>query len=859
MFSWDLWQLIDGRDRPDLETRLWAGELDEVKCPKCSASVALVGPLVLLAADGSTHVRFVDGAGSEENASFVAHLMEHSDDPDELKRRVADANVEIAGVLEPRGLVSLREEVIRADAAYDKYRNSGDARDLAAATVGLKGVVASTAFAEAPREFRSAVYNSLALCHQRRYLATDEEDRAIQAQASWKAALELCEPGTERHRAYASNAGLAEASRYTRTHDVVSLDESIRLHCLACESGCRPGVGLAESLAELSVSLFERFEFGGRSADLEQAIERLNTGLEMFPPEHGRRPELLTNLGIMLLRRGDLEAAISVHRSAIELTQTHPTIRPMMQSNLAEALLKRHHLFSRTEDISEAVSLMREAISSSALTNEQRLVLSINLGIALVRQHQLGDAGALEEATRLFDEADHDGNPSQLARARALLGRAMSESYRLSGRPELLDQGAYLLRLAATNITQNDPQRPGIFQSLGVVLDERHDLWGRAEDLTEALRSLEHARELTRGKPDPNLFSSIAIVLRKVYVATREDAHLATLLEIAKMAVSQTTNAAPREKSAAYLALAGALHAAYGAKKDLDMLRRSIATTEQAIALAEPVQRLIAYSSLARKLSDLHAEEHSESSLRSAIEAYRSAITSGLMRYPERALRDAIDWSAWAMGRASWLESVEGAQLAIQAADLLDVRQLSPEHRGHWIEMTAEAHEALAYALARTGDLEGAVEVLENGRARTMRRWMQRSSAVAEESSAASFKDVQRVSSDTTVIYLLAIPQGALALIVEPAGGVRALWLDDYSQDIAQALFIANQDGEPGWLTKYLEWKSNNPGWVAPDELLDTLSQTLELLWALPGNGWLSEEVGLARCRGLTALLSAGA
>ncbi len=834
-FPWDLWLMVDGRDRPDLETRFVAGELDEVVCPKCSERAALVGPSVLLAADGLTFVRSVGGDGSDENAAFIAHLMERADDPDELRRRLAKAKYELVMMPEPPGLDWLRDEIIRAASQSDRYLQSGDARDLAEATVAWKNVVASAAFAEAPRPLRADVYNSLALCHQRRYLATADDSRADLAQESWAAALDECDPGTEAYRAYASNAGLARAERYERTHDGRHLDESIRLHKLACESGCRPGAGLGDSLRNLSAALFARFELIARKIDLDDAIARLESGLEMLPSDDARRPELLTNLGVMLLRRGDVaDLAVATHRKALQLPQVRPNIRPVIQSNLAQALLERNRVGGRTEDLSEAVSLMRKVVSSPSLTNEERLSLSTNLGVALIRKYHLGDAGALDEATGLFDEADHAGNPSQLTRARAMLGRAMSENYRVSGRPELLDRAVYLLRLAATNCAEKDPQRSSIFHSLGIVLDERHDLWERPEDLAEALNNLQRARDLSVGKTDHGLLCSIAIVLRKVYRESRDDEHLATLLSVANEVVEQSATEQPREQAAGYLALAGALHAEYGAKKDLDVLRRSIARAEQAISLAEPDQLTHAYASLARKLRDLYAEEPTERSLHLAIEAYRSAITNGLERYPERALHTAVGWSAWALSRASWLEAAEGALLAIRAADLLDARQTLPEHRGHWIEVTAEAYEALAYALARSGDLSRAVEVLENGRAHATRRSMQRSAEIEDPSAARSFKDVQQSASEV-LVYLTTIPQGGMALIVEPTGagdGVRALWLDAYSDDIARALFIEDRAGNPGWLTGYHEWQSTLPAQAASAELLETLSRTLEVLWS---------------------------
>src|SRR5205085_9747958 len=123
-------------------------------------------------------------------------------------------------------------------------------------------------------------------------------------------------------------------------------------------------------------------------------------------------------------------------------------------------------------------------------------------------------------------------------------------------------------------------------------------------------------------------------------------------------------------------------------------------------------------------------------------------------------------------------------------------------------------YEALAYALAQCGDVRGAVAAVEAGRVRSISLTLKRNPDGVSKAPV-SFEDVQRrvIGDGRPAVYLITIPQGALALVVEPGAGnasgeVRAIWSDGYGAETSQSLIAASSDGQPGLMTAYLASRS---------------------------------------------------
>ncbi|MBZ4421767.1 CHAT domain-containing protein [Myxococcus sp. RHSTA-1-4] len=875
-FPWDLWLLVDGRERPELVARFATGQLHALQCPRCGAGVAVLAPVVVIRAEGSTCVHLPEGMPSEAKDAFLDELVERTNEPEqraELARLLKAATFETFADVEeiPPPVVerselavsppaSLANAVLRADGLSREYLDRHEGRTLAEATMAWKEIIASEAFSTAPRGFRAFAHGKLALCHQYRYLETGDERRAEMAHASWLLGIAEAEPGTEAHRILANNAGLGQADRFNRTFVIDKLQESIRLLSLACDSGCPPGTGLGDSFRNLATAFFGRFQTTGQLEDLDRAIARTRSAVELFQPRDARVAELLANLGAFLIHRfrasqeaATLDEAITVLHRALQTCTAH--VRPAIESNLAEALFVRHEWLGERKDLEDSIALLRRASAQPGMAPPEVLPLIQNLGVALVHQyHLMGDVRCLEEAAALFDRADAAGDSASIAHARAMFGRAMAEAFHRTGRPELLDRAIYTLRLAAAGAPAGDSKRSGIHHSLGAVLDDRFMRWGRPEDLREALENLQRAVEISKaaGKIDSKLLCSLSTVLGRVHKGSGQEEHLAAVLAAGRAAVEASRSASPADQSAAYHALASGLRRAYDTHRDPASLFEAISWTEKAALTAPPHRRFAVDAALAEDLREVYELQRSEESLRQAIDANRRAVTDALAHHPASALTRGISWADWAMGRQCWEEAVEATRAAVLAAEKLEQGQASSVYQGYWLEETAEVYEALAYALARCGDLRGAVTAVETGRARVIHRQLGRtrpeesepatgapmlsSGRQMEERVDISFEEVRQAAPDgRPLVYFITIPRGALALVVEPSAGtstdeVRSIWFDDYSAETSRALHIEDAKGRPGWLRAYLDWRSGRsaPEQLAPVE--DALVRALDIL-----------------------------
>ncbi|NRD65523.1 hypothetical protein HRD49_27605 [Corallococcus exiguus] len=875
-FPWDLWLLVDGRERPELVARFDAGQLHTVQCPRCGAGIAVLAPIVVVRAEGATWMHLPAGMPSQAKDAFLDELVERTNVPEqraELVRllqtatfeTVADVNASPNPSVETSEFVvsppaSLANSVLRADELYREYRASHEAGALAGATMAWKEIIASESFKAAPRGFRAFAHGSLALCHQYRYLATNDERRAEMAHASWLLGIAEAEPGTEVHRILANNAGLGQADRFNRTFVLDRLQESIRLLSLACDSGCPPGPDLGDSFRNLATALFRRFQTTGHLEDLDVAIARTRSAVGLFQARDARMAEVLANLGAFLIHRfrtsqeaATLDEALTVLHQALRTCP--PLVRPAIESNLAEALFVRHEWLGERKDLEDSIILLRRASARPGMAPPEALRLVQNLGVALVHQYHLtGDVRCLEEAAALFDRADAAGDSASIVHARAMFGRAMAEAFHGTGRPELLDRAIYTLRLAAAGALPGDSQRSGIHHSLGAVLDDRFMRWGRPEDLREALENLQRAVEVSKmtGKIDSKLLCSLSTVLGRVHKGSGQEEHLAAYLAAGREAVEASRSASPADQSAAYHALASGLRRAYDTHRNPDSLFEAVSWTEKAALTAPPHRRFAVDAALAEDLREVYELQRSGDALRRAINANRRAVVDALAHHPASALSRGISWADWAMGRQCWEEAVEAARAAIVAAEKLEQGQASSVHQGYWIEETAEVYEALAYALARCGDLRGAVTAVEAGRARVIHWQLGRtrpeesefitgtpklsSGGQLEERVAISFEEVRQAAVDgQPLVYFITISQGALALVVEPSAStstdeVHCIWFDDYSAETSKALLIEDANGRPGWLRAYLDWRSASsaPELLAPVE--DALARGLDIL-----------------------------
>ena len=284
-----------------------------------------------------------------------------------------------------------------------------------------------------------------------------------------------------------------------------------------------------EQLLLRSESLFAKFEQGGGTSYINEAIDLDREALELCPPGHPMRSFSLSSLAIHLNDRydqlgatRDLDEAIALDREALNLCpQGHPE-RSSSLNNLAVDLLSRYKQFGAMEDLDEAIVLVRDALDLSPQGHPNRSVFLNNLAANLSsRYKQLGAMEDLDEAIVLVREAldplpqGHSDRPNTLN----TLAVNLSARYEQLGTMEDLDEAIVLDREALELLPQGHPDRSMFLNNLAVDLASRYKQLGAMEDLDEAIVLDREALELRQhGHPlRSRSLSNLAVDLSSRY------------------------------------------------------------------------------------------------------------------------------------------------------------------------------------------------------------------------------------------------------------------------------------------------------------------------------------------------------
>lgn len=713
--------------------------------------------------------------------------------------------------------------IAEASRHIEDFQRNGTVKCIAAAAAAWNSIVCSDRFGTAPAPFRANVLDSLATSYHRRYLLTGDQKQAQLALIAWKLAIDATLPGTVQHRRIANNAGLSESHCYARDFDRARLDVSISLLTLACDSGGPIDADLADSLRNLSVSLYERFSATGQIGDLDQAIARLRLALPILTQHDPMAAELLTNLGVYLLKRFPsaqdsklLSQAVESQRRAFDLAR-NPERRASIANNLAEALVALYEHGVGDGPLDEALRLLRATLRRDDLSARLSQQTAVNLSMALIRSYfRSGDEQTLNEIIELLDRSDNRSHAS--VKACADLGRALSEAYHRMGKLELLDKAIYTLRLAAGNASAQDPLSAAVAHSLAIVLHDRFRRLGRPEDLADSLKNIERAVSMadSSGSTYSELLCSSAHILRSVYDSSKEEGVQLALLATVQRAVEVSLSEPPAQQSAAKSAMAAILHSVWATGGRDELLRQAIELLESSLRNARGTRIFTVRASIAHFRHDLQKAHPSEQTELGVIEAYRAAAEIGLPGHPAGMLALAIDWGAWAMNRESWDEAIEASIHATQAADQLLDGQSNRDAHAYWVQECTETYEALAYCLAKTGDLRGAVMAVERGRSRALAQLLcpdgdaTTTGIRAPVVPSLSFEEISgTIEPGSGLVYFITIPQGALVLTVIPATNsnpeIQVRWFCNYNANTSNSLLVGVD--HHGWLSAYLQWR----------------------------------------------------
>ena len=294
-----------------------------------------------------------------------------------------------------------------------------------------------------------------------------------------------------------------------------------------------------------AVSLVSKFEQGGRTSYIDEAIVLDREALELCQHGHPMRFVSLTWLTNHLSNRydqlgstRDLEEAIVLNREAFDLCpQGHPD-RSMSLNNLAKRLATRYDRFGAMQDLEEAIVLDREALGLCPKGDPDRSMSLNNFAVHLSsRYKQLGEMQDLDEAIVLDREAldlrpqGHPDRPMSLNN----LALHLSTRYNQLGAMQDLDETIVLGREALDLYPQRHPDRAASLSNLAFHLSIRYNQLGTVQDLDEAIVLDQEALDIRQqGHPDRSMsLNNLAIHLSFRYnqLGAMQDLHKAIVLD----------------------------------------------------------------------------------------------------------------------------------------------------------------------------------------------------------------------------------------------------------------------------------------------------------------------------------------
>jgi hypothetical protein len=266
--------------------------------------------------------------------------------------------------------------------------------------------------------------------------------------------------------------------------------------------------------------------------------------------------------------------------------------------------------------------------------------------------------------------------------------------------------------------------------NLGASLHTRYARSGLLADLQAAIAAHRQAVATTSiDAPErARHLNNLGTDLRDhYYERSGQLADLEAAIAAHRQAVAATPSDAPER--AVYLSNLGTdladRYARRGQRADLEA---AIEVHQQVVAAtpSDAPERAVYLSNLGTDLADRYARRGQRADLEAAQSAYRGACEWGLETALEPALVGARGWGNWALERHAWEEATEAYDYGAKAVERLLEAQLLRSAKESWLREVQGLAANAAYAWARVGDLERAVEVVEGGRARLLAEALER-------------------------------------------------------------------------------------------------------------------------------------
>lgn len=447
--------------------------------------------------------------------------------------------------------------------------------------------------------------------------------------------------------------------RYLESNSHSDLAEAVRRGRLVVEA---QGESSAAHLHDLALILWDRFETGDASHDLDEYVWLLEAALALLagdPTDAELLAKCQANLATGLMSKSryaasdtDRRRAVSLWKASLASDTLDADARIGVSANIAQAIARPG---APEQELREAVEYGRLAVRIDTDDPEAAAQNGFALAAALSSLHDMvNEEGILEEAAGLLRAGlghlgpNHPDAPGYTANLVALLRQLAREN----GDETALDEAVICARQAIDRTTDTDPDRVLILTNAGAAIGEAAAQTDDPQLFHEALSCYRQAIELAA---EESVEQGVALVNLS---ATCRDAnerldarHLITeAIESGRRALA-VFKSPDLHRAAALTALSNALRDRFMTGGDMANLDEALGHAEEALGLtperhSEWAARL---TNLAVLLSDDYAERADRRNLDRAISLYRDALAADErvdVRIPERlndlalALRD---------------------------------------------------------------------------------------------------------------------------------------------------------------------------------------------------------------------------
>jgi tetratricopeptide (TPR) repeat protein len=266
------------------------------------------------------------------------------------------------------------------------------------------------------------------------------------------------------------------------------------------------------------VAAYRDFDSHGSLQNLDLAISKFETLVEMTPGADSSLPDILKNLGTFLNCRFErLRVVTDVHNAierlemAIGLIPDGDPRKSGYLSSLGLSLQSRFDRLGNLPDLHSAITRFQSAIDLTPDGHPDKPGHLNNLGISLQRRFErLGDVSDLDSAItqlQLVVNLTPEGQPSKPGYLNNL-GTSLQRRFERLGDVSNLDRAITQLQLAVNLIPDGHPTRLISLTNLGSVFTARFRHLHHAQDAEAAITHLSASAQSPVGSPTVRLLAT---------------------------------------------------------------------------------------------------------------------------------------------------------------------------------------------------------------------------------------------------------------------------------------------------------------------------------------------------------------